>query len=118
MTDCYNIGAGWGLAEITTLGEQTYILNMVKFSPTIGVDWRLIVGPNRKKGDWVDKATGLAKKLKYKIDWYPGEPNDVGGIEKCMVIYKGSSKTAMMDMECGNERNAEHSFICTHTWYY
>ena len=91
---------------------------MVKNSPTIGLGWRLIVGPNIRNGVWMDRAMGQASPITYKIDWYPGEPNNADGIEKCMAIFKGSGKTAMMDMECGTERNQEHSFICTHALYY
>ena len=120
MANCYYLGRGWGLAEITTLAEQTYLLNMVKNHPEVSCGSRLIVGPNRKKdiNVWVDRSLGPAKAITYPIDWYPGEPNNAGGIERCMAIFKGNTITKMMDMECDNERNLKFPFICTHTEYY
>ena len=78
---------------------------------------RLTVGLTKNNGVWVDSSFGSVSPISFKIDWQDGEPNNVGGIENCLAIHKKCMKTAMIDVECGNERDAQSSFICSHIDY-
>ncbi|XP_022219280.1 C-type lectin 37Da-like [Drosophila obscura] len=45
---------------------------------------------------WFSNAEPLADDV-----WYPGEPNDAGGNERCdILIYKGTGGTAINDRQC------------------
>lgn len=116
---CSKMGEKWGLAQISSNEEQNYIFNMIN-KRTGWIGWLFFVGLTKRDGVWMDRPFGLTEPINYNITWFPGEPNNYGEIENCMVIQKKSTyvgKTGMMDMPCGNEKEENHSFICTHVDY-
>jgi hypothetical protein len=58
-----------------------------------------IVTEPTSKTNWYWVATG--KRLNFDLPWYPGDPNNYGGSEQCLIIYKLS---LFLDLKCYDER--------------
>jgi hypothetical protein len=64
-----------------------------------------ILAEPRSKTEWYWVATG--KKLNFDLPWYPGEPNNYGGSEQCLLLH---TLSLFLDLKCYEERY--FNFLC------
>ncbi|GFR62258.1 C-type lectin 37Da [Elysia marginata] len=69
------------------------------FAKSVGGNDRFGLGGNdvAEEGTWV--YYNSAKPVPKAVTWLPGEPNDAGGNEDCMVFWM--SKGGLNDIPCG-----------------
>ncbi|NDA10497.1 MAG: C-type lectin domain-containing protein, partial [Verrucomicrobia bacterium] len=86
------------LANVTTAGENAFVLSMISTSSWLGAsdiavegEWRWMDGPEAGENFWNGSSTGSAPAGQY-ANWNSGEPNNDQGVEDAMQIKTGSGK--------------------------
>jgi alpha-tubulin suppressor-like RCC1 family protein len=91
-------GEGGYLANVTSAGENAFVLSMISTSSWLGASdggvegqWKWVDGPEAGQNFWNGSSRGSAPAGQY-ANWNSGEPNNDQGIEDAMQIKTGSGK--------------------------
>lgn len=91
------------LAKFDSEAEQTYFMSILDSDfEEIKIFW-LAGNDIVKEGIWKWAANDVP--INIKLDWAPGEPNDMGGAENCL---QARVRNKLNDANC----NVENFFMC------
>lgn len=99
------------LVSINSAEEQTYLMRVINADTglkAVGQNGFYTSGNDeRLEGtfEWTDRGSHLP--VTY-TDWHPGQPNNVGGDQDCLLMQYADSNYEWGDVGC----NEKHPFIC------
>ena len=86
-----------------------YNLSFLKLGYTTAgsYGWYTSGSDESSEGNFVWTDTGYPNPLNY-TDWHPGQPNNVGSVQDCLLMEYASDNFQWGDVNC----NDKHPFIC------
>ncbi|OWF37287.1 uncharacterized protein LOC110440368 [Mizuhopecten yessoensis] len=99
------------LVSINSVEEQTYLINLINADQglkAVGQNGFYTSGNDERvegRFEWTDQGAHLP--VTY-TDWHPGQPNNVGGDQDCLLMQYADNNYEWGDVAC----NEKHPFIC------
>ncbi|XP_067661422.1 uncharacterized protein [Haliotis asinina] len=111
QVNCKEENALSHLVAINSKEEQDFLVNVIKSSPALtaaGMGGFYTSGNDElieKTFQWT--GSELSRNITY-TNWYPGQPNNVGGVQHCLLMEYPTADYQWGDVEC----NTAHPYIC------